>query len=335
MAALIAARDLCRDYRTPKRFFGPFASLRTFFTAEKTTLHAVYHASFSINDGELVGYIGPNGAGKSTTFKLLTGVLTPTDGTVEVDGLTPHRSRQRLAHRIGVVFGQRSQLWWDLPVEETMRILKAIYQIPDDVYKRNRAAFDDILAMGELWTKPVRQLSLGQRMRSELAAAFLHSPRIVFLDEPLLGLDVVAKENVRQFIAESNKRFGVTTVLASNDMADIERLCTRALIIDKGKLLYDGTVDDIKRRFAPYRTLTVHLGDAYETVWVDRATLVEREGAKVTFQFERGVNPQRLIVDLSQRYVINDLSIEEPTLEEIIRGLYQQSSAPLDTERSR
>ncbi|GHO84593.1 ABC transporter ATP-binding protein [Dictyobacter formicarum] len=326
MPPIITVTNLSKEYRTVKRHSGIGGSIRTLFTREYVTTQAVDDVNLTIQRGELIGYIGQNGAGKSTTFKMLTGVLLPTTGHIEVDGLIPFKQRQKLAYRIGSVFGQRSQLWWDLPLKESMEILKTIYRIPTEIYKQNLAEFDEILGLGELLEKPVRQLSLGQRMRSELAAAFLHNPEIAFLDEPLLGLDVVAKEHVRQFISESNRRRGITIVLASNDMADVERLCQRMLLIDKGHLLYDGTVDAIKHEYAPYRTLIVHTAETYTDAWVENAELVESEGTQLKFRFLRSINPQQLIANLSTRYEITDLLIEEPTLEDVIRGMYEETN---------
>ncbi|GHO97486.1 ABC transporter ATP-binding protein [Reticulibacter mediterranei] len=323
---IIRVEHLSRDYKTFKRFPGARGLLHSFFSKEYDIRHAVDDVSFSIKRGELVGYIGPNGAGKSTTFKMLTGVLVPTSGSIKVDELNPFRYRQQLARRTGIVFGQRSQLWWDLPLRDSMEILRAIYQIPKEIYKRNIAEYMQILEIDKLLNIPVRQLSLGQRMRGELIAAFLHNPTIAFLDEPLLGLDIIAKECVRQFISESNRKLGTTIILSSNDMVDVERLCQRILIIDGGKLLYDGTIEEIKRRFAPHRRLTVHMAEGYSDIWASEAKIEQQEATRITFRFERTVNPQQIIIDLSKRYVINDLIIEEPPLEEVIRELYERKN---------
>lgn len=325
MTPVIAARDLCREFRTVKRQPGFLGSIRTLFTRQYNVVRAVDHVTFSIERGELVGYIGPNGAGKSTTIKMLTGVLVPTGGHVETGGLVPHKHRQQLASRIGAVFGQRSQLWWDLPLGESFRILKEVYSVPDETYERNMRAFNELVGLDELLNTPVRQLSLGQRMRGEMVAALLHDPEIVFLDEPLLGLDVVARERMRQFIADINREREVTVILASNDMADVEWLCERIIIIDKGRLLYDGTVEELKRRHAPYRTLVVHFGGDYAEIRAEGAELVRQDTRRAWLRFDRTVNPQRLIADLSQHYLITDLSIEEPALEEVIRGIYEQT----------
>jgi len=324
---IIVTRELCKEYRVLERYPGFRGSLRTLFTRRYQTVKAVDHVTFSIERGELVGYIGPNGAGKSTTIKMLTGVLVPTSGYVETAGLVPYRYRQKLARRIGVVFGQRSQLWWDLPLVESFHILKEIYRIPRGTFERNMQVFSELIGLGELLNTPVRQLSLGQRMRGEMAAALLHNPEIVFLDEPMLGLDVVAKEELRRFTLEINREREVTVILTSNDMADVERLCKRIIIIDRGQLLYDGTVEDLKSRHAPYRTLVVHFGEDYPEIYAEGAELVRRDGMRSWFRFDRAVNPQQLIADLSRRYVITDLSIEEPTLEEVIREIYQKRRA--------
>jgi len=324
---MIVAQELYREFRTVKRQPGFLGSIRTLFTRQYNVVRAVDHVSFSIERGELVGYIGPNGAGKSTTIKMLTGVLVPTSGYVETGGLVPYKNRQKLARRIGAVFGQRSQLWWDLPLAESFRILKEIYRVPDETYQRNMRAFDELVGLDELLHTPVRQLSLGQRMRGEMVAALLHDPEIIFLDEPLIGLDVVAKEHMRQFIAEINRQRGVTVILASNDMGDVERLCERIIIIDRGRLLYDGTIDDLKRRHAPYRTLVVHFEEDYPEIHAEGADLVRRDTKRAWLRFDRTVNPQRLIADLSERYLITDLSIAEPTLEEVIRGIYEERMA--------
>ena len=320
---LIVARDLTKEYRTHKRYEGFSGAIRTLFTTESTVTRAVDGITFNIEHGELIGYIGPNGAGKSTTFKILTGVLAPTSGVVETAGVVPYKHRQKLARRIGAMFGQRSQLWWDLPLVESLRILQAIYHVSEQTYQRNLEIFDSVMGLSPLLLKPVRQLSLGQRMRGELAATFLHDPDIVFLDEPLLGLDVVSKDQVRRFITEINKVRGATILLASNDMDDVEQTCKRLLIIDKGQLLYDGSVADIKKRYAPYRTLVVHFAAENVQAEVAGATVMRREDSRTWFQFNRSTNPQHLIAELGGRYPIADLAIEEPSLEDVIRGLYQ------------
>jgi len=322
---IIEIAHLVKAFRTPTRQPGFVGGLRTLFTRDYTVTHAVNDVTFAVEAGELLSYIGPNGAGKSTTFKMLTGVLMPTSGSITVNGLVPTQQRRHLVRHIGVVFGQRSQLWWDLPLADSLRILQAMYGVSDEAYQARLRLFNDILDLDAFLTTPVRQLSLGQRMRGELAAAFLHTPPLVLLDEPFLGLDVVAKEHVRQFIAQTNAEWGTTVLLASNDMADIERLSRRMLLIDKGQLLYDGTVEALKQRHAPYRTLVVQFAEDYADPAAADAQIVRREGRRVWFHFARTVNPQRLITELGGRYGIMDLAIEEPSLEEVIRGLYEHT----------
>jgi ABC-2 type transport system ATP-binding protein len=325
MPAIIAVHNLVREYRMPKRQPGLGGLVRGFFSREWNIVRAIDQVSFTVARGELLGYIGPNGAGKSTTFKMLTGILTPTAGDIMVDGLSPARQRRQLVRRIGVVFGQRSQLWWDLPLADSLRILQAMYGVSEKVYREQMQLFNHTLGLDAFLATPVRQLSLGQRMRGELAAAFLHSPPFLFLDEPLLGLDVVAKERVRQFIFETNAERDTTVLLASNDMADIERLCKRMLLINKGQCLYDGSIEALKQRHAPYRTLIVHFAEDVEQPIVDGAQVVQRDGRRIWFRFERSINPQRLIMDLGGRHNIIDLAIEEPTLEDVIRGIYERT----------
>jgi ABC-2 type transport system ATP-binding protein len=260
---LITVRRLTKEYVRPKRVEGRFGAVRTLFTRQRERTLAVDHIDFSIEAGEVVGCLGPNGAGKSTTIKLLTGVLWPTGGTVEFAGpdgpAVPWRDRQRIARRIGVVFGQRSQLWWDLPVIESFRLIAALYDVPAARYAGNLARLTEMLDMGSFLNTPVRQLSLGQRMRGDLAAALLHDPPVLYLDEPTVGLDVLAKETVRGFVEEANRGGRTTVLLTTHDLADVERLCKRILLIDHGRVLYDGPVDGLVARYAPYQDVLVRL----------------------------------------------------------------------------
>lgn len=327
---IIKVDNVVKEYRTPKRQAGTFGMVRTLFTRQYTTKEAVAGISFTLDEGELVGYIGPNGAGKSTTIKLLTGILVPTSGEVEVAGLVPWRARQQNALNIGVVFGQRSQLWWDLPLIESIKLVRKMYRMDDARYARNFARFSEILGLDEFLATPVRQLSLGQRMRGDLAAAMLYSPRILYLDEPTIGLDVLAKERIRLFIEEINRTDGVTVILTTHDLQDLERLCRRILLIDRGRLLYDGALDRLKERYAPYRVLVIQLApEAAEC----QALQVEARGVEVvrqddgTFQlrFDPNMTPvPALIASIMARYPVSDLSIEEPGLEPVIRRIYSE-----------
>ena len=256
---VIRVEALVKEFRRTKKQEGRFGNLRTLFTRQFETVRAVDDINFAIEPGELVGYIGPNGAGKSTTIKMMTGILVPTSGTVEVGGIVPWRDREHNAMQIGVVFGQRSQLWWDLPLIESFKLVGKLYRVPEAIYERNLDRFIALLDMEEFLERPVRQLSLGQRMRGDLAASMLYEPRILYLDEPTIGLDIVAKENMRLFIEEMNRDSGTTIVLTTHDLADVERLCQRLILIDHGHVLYDGGVEQLKAKYAPHRILVVEL----------------------------------------------------------------------------
>ena len=302
-------------------------ALRTLFSRDYVERVAVDEVTLALDAGELVGYIGPNGAGKSTTIKMLTGILVPTSGEIEVAGLVPYRERKRNARNIGVVFGQRSQLYWDLPLEESFELLRAIYAIPRERYRANLAYFTQLLEMDEFIRTPVRQLSLGQRMRGDFAAAMLHDPPIVYLDEPTIGLDVVAKENIRQFIARVNAERGTTIILTTHDLADVERLCKRIVLIDDGKVVYDGPIEAIKERYGTHRTLVVQLDGDFPEVAVEGAELASREGNTIRLRFDRrSVTAEQLIRKVAESYCIHDLSIEEPELESIIRRIYVEGT---------
>jgi ABC-2 type transport system ATP-binding protein len=325
---IIRVKDLQKCFKTPAQKEGRFAALRNLFTQEKTEKIAVDGISFAIQKGEIVGYVGPNGAGKSTTIKMLTGILVPSGGEVTVDGLIPSKQRMHLAQRIGVVFGQKTQLWWDVPVIESLRLLKEIYKIPTATYQANMELFNDLLDLHEFQKTPVRQLSLGQRMRSDLCAALLHSPDILFLDEPTIGVDVVAKERFRTFIQDLNREQRVTVLLTTHDMSDIEKVCERMMIIDQGRIIYDGRVDGIKERFAPHRLLKVDFIEQASDIQIKGAELVECTGQKACYQFDRHqVSASELIVALAKRHKIKDISVEEPEIEAIVREIYIRSAS--------
>jgi ABC-2 type transport system ATP-binding protein len=290
---------------------------------ERQEVPAVDGIAFTIERGTLVGYLGPNGAGKSTTVKMLTGILVPSRGRIRVAGLDPSRQRVELARRIGVVFGQRSQLWWDLPLRDSFDLLRHIYRVPAERHRQNLERFTEVLALGPFLDTPVRQLSLGQRMRGELTAALLHDPEIVFLDEPTIGLDVVAKAAVREFLVDVNRERGVTVLLTTHDLADIERLCSRLLIIDHGHLIWDGGIDELKREYGQERTLVVDLEEPAPPLEVDGARVVGVEGPRQWLAFRRDeANAPDLIAEVAARYRIVDVAIEETEIEEIVRRIY-------------
>lgn len=256
---MIEVKGLTKTFKTYKKEKGLKGTVKTLFKREVIEIPAVKNISFGIKRGEIIGYIGANGAGKSTTIKMMTGILTPTDGVVTVDGRIPYQMRQENAKHIGVVFGQKTQLWWDLPVGETFSILKEIYQVPDAFYESQMRYFDEIFELSEFMNQTVRTLSLGQRMRADLAASMLHNPKVLFLDEPTIGLDVMVKERIRKAIKDMNARYGTTIILTTHDMSDIEELCHRIMIIDKGELLYDGGIDKIRRDFGYERKIVFDL----------------------------------------------------------------------------
>ncbi|HZY97622.1 MAG TPA: ATP-binding cassette domain-containing protein [Candidatus Cybelea sp.] len=320
---IVETKALRKIFRTPKRTPGALGALRSLFSREYEERVAVNDVTFALEPGELVGYIGPNGAGKSTTIKMLTGILVPTSGEVRVAGLVPWKQRKENARNIGVVFGQRSQLYWDLPLVESFELLRAIYGVPRDQYRRNLQEFVDILEMESFMRTPVRQLSLGQRMRGDFAAALLHSPKIVYLDEPTIGLDVVAKEAIREFIARINSERHTTIILTTHDLADVERLCRRIVLIDNGALIYDGDIERIKSEYGRFRTLVVRFSAPIERPVLDGAQLIASEDSSARFRFDRNMQRADLLVrQASERYSVEDVSLEEPDLESIIRRIY-------------
>jgi len=320
---IIRTHDLCKTFRTVKRESGPAGALRTLFSRQYVDKVAVRNVNMSLEQGELVGYIGPNGAGKSTTIKMLTGILVPTSGLIEVDGRVPYQSRKENAKQIGVVFGQRSQLYWDLPLIESFELLRAIYAIPGDRYAANLNHFTAVLEMQEFLHTPVRQLSLGQRMRGDFAAAMLHDPKIIYLDEPTIGLDVVAKEAIREFVRSVNHERGTTIILTTHDLADVERLSQRIVMIDHGTIIYDGPIERIKEQYGTHRTLVVTMSEPQPSAQLPDAELISNEGVVARFRFDRNaVRADQLIRIAAERFPITDVSIEEPELESIIRRIY-------------
>ncbi len=326
--AVIELVDLKREFRQAKRFDGPFGAIRTLVTREYTTRTALDDVSFSIEPGESVAYLGPNGAGKSTTIKILTGILVPSAGQVRVLGNEPHRHRQANAQRLGVVFGQRSQLWWDLPLFESFDLHRRIYRIAPERFRENLAFCEEVLRMEVFLKTPVRQLSLGQRMRGELAMALLHEPEVLFLDEPTIGLDVLAKDRIRDFLKLVNRERGVTIMLTTHDLRDIEELCERILVVNLGKLVYDGRIDALRARLGSRRTILIEFSDDPGAVAIPHAALVEDRGVRKTYAFDRAEMPALdLVAALPRSLPIADISFEEPDIEEIIRRLYQSMEA--------
>jgi ABC-2 type transport system ATP-binding protein len=310
MNPIISVKDLEKHFKVRAHHRGRWAALRDFTTRDYNLVRAVDKVNFEIQPGELVGYLGPNGAGKSTTLKMLTGLLAPTGGELEVSGYLPWKQRQEYVAHIGAVFGQRTTLWWDLPVIESLELLQYIYKIPPERFQRNLDEFRQLLELDAFLDTPVRSVSLGQRMRADICAALLHDPVLLFLDEPTIGLDVVAKERIRQFIQHINRERGTTIILTTHDISDVEKLCERVLIIDEGKLLFDGQLGKLQQRFGGDRQLVV------DSVMDSR----------VTYQFPRqGITASELIGRLSDKYRIRDLEVREPQIEETIRRIYEES----------
>lgn len=287
---------------------------------------AVRDLNFTINAGEMVGYIGPNGAGKSTTIKMLTGILVPSHGAVVVNGLDPSRKRIEVARNVGVVFGQRSQLWWDLPLLDSFELLRRVYSVGDADYRASLDELVDTLDLAELLEVPVRQLSLGQRMRGDIAAALLHDPAIVYLDEPTIGLDVVSKARVREFLARRNAERGTTVLLTTHDLDDIERLCERVMIIDHGRLLFDGGLTDVIDRLGEERTLVVDLAEERKPLRIKGARVVSVDGARQRLAFKRTTSAATVISAVAAAAEIVELTIEEPDIESAIRSLYERGT---------
>ena len=322
--ALIEVSHLRKEFKRVIPKTGFMSGVRNLFNTDYATHVAVDDISFQVEEGELLGYIGPNGAGKSTSIKMLTGILVPTAGDVQIAGLTPWKQRKEHARNIGVVFGQKTQLWWDIPVIESFRVLKTIYKISDADYKRNLNLFRELLELDQFENTPVRQLSLGQRMRADLAAALLHDPQILFLDEPTIGVDVLAKERLRTFIKEINRTRGVTVLLTTHDMQDIEKLCKRMAIIDDGKILYDGSIDALKSQFDRERTLVIELDDAPYRLNIPFTRVLREEGNRVWLAFDKDMlSASDVMMKVAEQHTIRDLSIEEPDIEAVVREIYE------------
>ncbi|WP_327293342.1 ABC transporter ATP-binding protein [Streptomyces sp. NBC_01198] len=289
---------------------------------ERRQVRAVDGISFTVPRGEMVGYIGPNGAGKSTTIKMLTGILNPSGGRVLVAGIDPARERTRLARRIGVVFGQRTTLWWDLPLRDSYQLVRRMYRIEDARYARNLAACVELLDLGPLLDVPVRQLSLGQRMRGDIAAALLHDPEVLYLDEPTIGLDVVSKSKVRDFLRAVNAERGTTVLLTTHDLTDIETLCSRVMVIDHGRLMYDGGLHGLHAVGESERTLVVDFAGELPPVEVPGARWVRSEGPRQWLAFPAGDSAAPLVSALAARHPLVDLSVREPAIEDVIARMY-------------
>ncbi len=319
---VIEVKNLRKEFKTVKKQKGLKGAVKALFKPERKLVTAVDNVNFSIEQGEIVGYIGPNGAGKSTTVKMMSGILRPTSGEILINGISPVKDRKSVVKHLGVVFGQRTQLYWDLRLGESFELLKRIYDVPDEVYNENMAMMDEILDLKSIVDTPVRQLSLGQRMRGDLAAAMLHSPDILFLDEPTIGLDVDAKHAIRKFIKQINENRKTTIILTTHDLGDIQELCKRIIIINKGVVIEDGSLDEIADRIAPYRQLVI---DFYseQNITHPKAEIIKTEGARTVYRFMKSdVTAAKLIEDIGKQAKIKDIRLEEANIDDIIRVAY-------------
>ncbi len=322
---MIKVNQLVKEFKIPVQKKGRFAAVRSLFSGDYIVKRAVDSLNFSVAEGEIVGFIGKNGAGKSTTIKMLAGILQPTSGDISVNGIRPFAQRMENAKQIGVVFGQKTQLWWDVPLVESYRLLRQIYKIDEAVYKRNLERYIPMLGLEEVIHKPVRQMSLGQRVKSDIAAALLHNPRILFLDEPTIGVDVVSKKYLQDFITEVNQEKNTTILLTTHDMTDMEKLCSRVIVIDSGHLMYDGSLDHMTRKFGATRSLMVEFEQPVADFEVPEAELIRSEGNRKWYLFNRfDTTPVALIRSIGEKYAIRDLQIIEPEVESIVRNLYEK-----------
>lgn len=321
----IVVEDLSKDFHIAEREPGAMGAVKGLFSRKKRTVEALKDVNFSLEEGELAGYIGPNGAGKSTTIKILSGILTPTSGHCSVGGLVPWSDRIAHVGRIGVVFGQRTQLWWDLPVIESFNLLKDIYRVPDAEFRVTRDQMIGLLGLEAHLQTPVRQLSLGQRMRADIAAAMLHRPRILFLDEPTIGLDATSKLAVRDFVKALNREHGVTVILTTHDMQDIEALAKRIILIGHGTILQDGSIDALRDASRSERRLTIDFEEAVELDGMEKAVVLSNQGGRVELQFDpKMISTHDLIAQVSAKYPVRDLVVSEPPIEETVARLYSQ-----------
>ncbi len=321
---LIEVSGINKSFQVYKREKGAINNIKALFRRKYETVHAVKDLSFSIEPGEIVGYIGANGAGKSTTVKMLCGILTPSSGKILVHGIEPYKERKKNAMNIGVVFGQRSQLNWDLPMEDSFELFGRMYKVDKAVYRRNVALYTELLEMGDFLRKPVRQLSLGQKMRAEIAVALLHDPSILYLDEPTIGLDVVVKEKIRTFIRALRDEKKTTVILTTHDMTDIDQTCSRIIMIDKGRILTDEALDTFKGRYNDEYYIEVEFAAEPPTQIDERFTVIRRDGNSLTCRFLRSrIAVREAMTYFAGNFEIVDLTMRNPNLDEIVRSIYQ------------
>ena len=320
----IEVKDLRKEFKVSSSGKGFLGKLQALFHRGHKIITAVNDIDFKIRRGEFVGYVGENGAGKSTTIKMLTGILVPTSGTAEVNGIVPYKDRKKNAAKIGVVFGQRTQLWWDLPVRESFDLLRVIFRVSRSDFDRQMVKLEEALGLRPLLEMPVRKLSLGQRMRCDIAASLIHNPPVLFLDEPTIGLDVLAKQSVRNFLSEINRTEGTTIILTTHDMNDIEQLCKRLIILEEGKIIFDGETEFLKQKFVHEKVIEVEFyEDDCVMQRIPGVTVVREQGCKKWLTFDSdssGIG--EVIGTIASHYKIKDISVKEPSVESIIRNIY-------------
>lgn len=334
---MIEVKNISKDFVSQKKYPGLKGAIKGLFSNEKTIKKAVDDISFTIDDGEVVGYIGSNGAGKSTTIKMMTGILSPTKGECLVNGINPSKKRKENAQNIGVVFGQRTQLWWDLPLSESFTILKEIYNVSDADYKDRMKFLDDVLQLSEFFDRPVRTLSLGQRMRADLGAALLHNPKVLYLDEPTIGLDLVVKDNIRAAIKEINEKYNTTVILTTHDIGDIEELCSRIIIIDAGKKIYDGSLEQLKDTYGTKRKVSMEVKQpkTLESYELYKVLGVKPEECNTDMDFQKNIfsvsfdkhkiQIPQILSEVMKVTEVSDIQIQETELAEIVKDIYNNT----------
>jgi ABC-2 type transport system ATP-binding protein len=338
--SIIQVRDLTKTFITTQKQPGFIGSLRSLLRPERRETHAVQNVTFDIAEGERLAFIGPNGAGKSTTIKMLVGILYPSSGKAHVLGKVPWKERQKLAYEIGAVFGQKSQLWYHLPPQDSFELLSRIYEVDRSSYRQRLAYLVDLFEIGEHMQVPVRKLSLGERMRCEIAASLLHRPRILFLDEPTIGLDVVVKQRIRDLILELNQREGVTIFLTSHDAGDIEVLCKRAMVINHGEVIYDGRVSKLRRDYIHTKTISLKLEQPWQGLDVINENkkncgvqVLKHKGYGVKLEINTTLTPiEKVISCILSRYAVADITVDNPPMEQIIARIYETGAGPLSKE---
>ncbi|WP_327641146.1 ATP-binding cassette domain-containing protein [Kribbella sp. NBC_00482] len=324
---MIEVTELIKEFRKPQPTTGRLAGVRQLW-APTRVVRAVDQVSFTVDRGEMVGYLGANGAGKSTTIKMLTGIVVPTSGTVRVDGLVPWANRRKHAHNIGVVFGQKTQLWFDLPLRVSLETIRDLYRVGQAEYAARIDEFDEVLQIKDFLDTPIRSLSLGQRMRGDLAGAMLHRPQVLYLDEPTVGLDVVAKQALRDFIAEQNRVHATTVMITTHDMDDIEQLCRRIVMIDRGRVVYDGDLKTLKRRYLPFREVVITPTEGADPTGIqaEHTDRLENSDGTISLRFDpERTSAASVIAQATSVAEIADLHVNEPKLEDVVRLIYAES----------